>query len=258
MLVPISGSNSISRVIATIFLPQPFLKPKDVFAKLSILSKFNTYQKKNLTSKQTINIHNESFNLSNEDNNGFIFEEFDIDGKTDNIIRVENNNNQALITFESRKYSTWELTRERLINEINEIAQHIDLYIDAISLTYVDEFIWKSKEDIDVTNIFNENSELLNKKFLKAHNGTLVLITQTNQSGKLNFIEEKTEVVFHNELKRIIINHTCALKLSEISIYLEEKDSSDIKLYFDNAHTSNKTILKDLLTIENQKLIGLN
>ena len=35
-LVPVSGKHSIKRVIATIFIPQAFLKPEDVFEKVEL------------------------------------------------------------------------------------------------------------------------------------------------------------------------------------------------------------------------------
>jgi hypothetical protein len=37
-----------------------------------------------------------------------------------------------------------------------------------MSLTYIDEFIWKSGDRIPVEEIFEKNSELINSKFLKS------------------------------------------------------------------------------------------
>ncbi len=92
MLVPISSKHSISRVIANFFLAQSFAKPKFVFDKLSINNKLVNYQKKGLTSSKTINIENNSLNISDDSNNGFLFEEFDELGKSVNVLKVENTN----------------------------------------------------------------------------------------------------------------------------------------------------------------------
>ena len=257
MLVPVSSKHSISRVIANFFLAQSFAKPKFVFDKLSKNNKLVNYQKKGLTSSKTINIENNSLNISNDSNNGFLFEEFDELGKSVNVLKVENtNNNKAIISIENRKYSDWSIFKTRFINDLQILSETFDVYIEAIGLTYVDEFIWKSDDDIDVYSIFNQNADLINNKFLNSYNGTIVSVSQSGHIDEVNFCEEKTEIVFNNQLKRIIINHTYALKLKEISVFSDENAESFIE-YFDKAHQANKDILKDILTEQVKGIINL-
>ena len=59
--------------------------------------------------------------------------------------------------------------------------------------------------------------------------------------------------IFNNDIKRIIINHSYAIKLSKYDLY-ENINLSD---YFDSAHDSNKSVLLNLLSEGTQKLIGL-
>jgi uncharacterized protein (TIGR04255 family) len=257
MLEPISSTHSISRVIANFFLAQSFAKPKFVFDKLLDKGGLFNYQKKGLTSSKTINIENDSLNISNDSNNGFLFEEFDELGKSINVLKVENiHNNKAIISFENRKYSNWSDFKNRFISDLQKFSTIFDVYIEAIGLTYIDEFVWKSDDNIDVYSIFNENAELINKKFLDSYNGTLVSVFQSGHIEEVNFCEEKTEIVFNNQLKRIIINHTYALKLKEVSVFSDEKAKSFIE-YFDKAHQANKDILNDILTEHVKSIINL-
>lgn len=256
-LIPVSGKHSISRVIANVFIPQVFIKPQDVFNNVKDLQWFVKYQKKGLLNSATINIKNNSFDISREQEpKGFIFEEYDSKGLVENILKVDNiKDNQSIISFESRKYLDWKAFKIRLLRDITELSVKNNFYIDAISLTYIDEFRWSDVENnIDVKSIFNIESELINQKFLVSKNGTLILIAQGKNEKNYNF-EEKTEVSFNNDVKRIILNHQYAIKLDDLKLFSEFKD--DFLNLYDIAHEENKKILKDLLTIECQSLINL-
>lgn len=257
MLTPISGSHSISRVIASFFLAQSFVKPKFIFDKLIANNKLKDYQKKGLTSAKTINFQNNALNISDDSNNGFIFEEFNQYGKSVNVLKCENTNNRkGTITIENRKYSNWANFKTKFTNDVNDLAETFDIYIEAIGLTYVDEFIWNSDMRIDVNSIFNEEADLINKKFLTSYNGTIISVSQSGHGNDLNFCEEKTEIFFNNQTKRIVINHTYALKLKEISVYSEETRKGFLD-YFERAHQANKDILQDILNPDIKALINL-
>jgi len=255
-LIPIAKEHSISRVIASVFIPQSFVKPEDVFKKNK--DGFNDYQKKSLINTTTINFNNNSVGISQENEaKGFIFEEYDENGVANNILKLENIREvQSILSLENRKYLGWTAFKNRLLKDTKELASNNDFYVDAISLTYIDEFIWtNSDEKINVENIFNENSELLNQKFIDSKNGTLILISQ-GENDNYNF-EEKTEISFNNDLKRIVLNHQYAIRLSELKMFTELTLENEFLSLFDDAHEENKKVLKDLLTIECQKMINL-
>lgn len=255
-LVPISEEHSISKVIATIFVPQSFLKPDDVFKKNK--EGFNVYQKKSLINTTTINFKNNSLGFSQENKaKGFIFEEYDDNGVANNILKLENTREtQSIISFENRNYLGWESFRKRLLKDIKELASNNDFYVEAISLTYIDEFIWTNpNENINVQSVFDKDSELLNQKFINSKNGTLILVSQGENERYV--FEEKTEISFNNDLKRIVLNHQFAIRLSEIKMFTKLAKDKEFLTYYDSAHNENKKVLKDLLTKECQQMINL-
>ncbi len=255
-LIPASGKHSITRVVATIFVPQTFLKPEDAFGKVKDLKEFSKYQKKTIIKPTTISIKNNSFGVTSNEIAGFLFEEYDESGRLKNILKLENiRENQSVITIENRVYKDWNHFKKRLIEDVKSLSGKIDIYIDAISLTYVDEFRWINAGKINVDSIFNTESELLNKKFRDSKNGTLILISQ-GSNEETNF-EEKTEISFNNDVKRVAMSHQYAIKLNGLELFNGLEKSGDFENYYDESHNANKQILFDILTENCQKLINL-
>lgn len=257
MLIPVSKNHSINRVIANFFIPQSIIKPDFLFEKIVNSNKLTNYQKRGLAKSKTINLNDKNLNISNDEIRGFIFEEFNKIGKSINVLKVENTSNKAQINFENREYVSWDVFKTRLYSEIKSLSEVYDVFVEAIALTYVDEFIWNSKENINIKEIFDAQSELLNTKFINSHNGTLVLISQSDKLENIQFEEEKTEVMFNNNIKRVIVNHTFAIKFSDIKAYSADNNSAFIENCFEKAHQSNKDLLKKIFTKEIQDLIKL-
>lgn len=256
MLKPVSEIHSINRVVASIFTPQKILSPKTLFESIKAKSEYSKYQKKALMHEKNINITNDKdLNITENRNIGFVFEEFDQNGKSRNALKLENSDkNKTLISFENKEYKTWSDYKKRFLEDFENLSKEFDLNVEAIVLNYIDEFIWDSLEKIDVESIFNKNSDLLNKKFFNSYNASLRSVSQSSRIDEKDFEEENTEVFFNNDIKRIIINHTYAIKLNNFAKY----DRVKIESYFDKAHISNKEVLKNLLQEDKQKLIGLN
>jgi len=254
MLKPVSGSHSISRVIANIFLPQNLVKPDYLFKKIVDSEQLIKYQKRGLSTTKTINLNKNNLNISNEEVHGFIFEEFNA-GKSVSILKTENVQNKAQISFENREYKRWDKYKNRFYSDLEVLAGIFEIYLEAISLTYVDEFIWISEEKIDVNQIFDTDSELLNSSFINSYNGSMILISQSEKKENIQFEEEKTEVLFNNDVKRIIVNHTFAIKLDEIKIYNSDKEL--VKKCFEIAHKANKDLLGKIFVEGIQYKIGL-
>lgn len=257
MFTPISGKHSISKVIANIFLPQGIIRPDNLFNKLQEKNALNSYQKKGISRSQTINFNQNILNISDNEISGFVCEEFSPIGKSINVLKVENvnGNSKSQINFECREYDRWQPFRERFYKDVNEIAKDYQLFVEAISLNYVDEFIWNSPENIPIKEIFDEHSEFLNSSFYKSHNGTIVLISQSAMTDIKPLKEEKIEILFNNDIKRVIVNHTVAIKPRDIKIFTEEFET--LSSYFEEAHSINKDLLKNILTQKTQNIIGL-
>ncbi|NOJ75697.1 TIGR04255 family protein [Empedobacter stercoris] len=256
MFIPISKDHSISRVSANIFLPQSLIKPDTVFRNLNASNLLSNYQKKGVASSKTINLDNNGFQISTDEIAGFVFEEFNNIGKSVNVFKVENLNNKtkAQISFETQEYTRWHSFKERYFNDLESLIKVFNFYIEAISLNYVDEFTWNSNLKIPVESIFNTDAELLNSNFTNSHNGTLVIISQSERKADENFKEEKTEILFNNDIKRVIINHTYAIKLEDIKEY----DKDLLETLFNEAHEKNKDLLNKILTQEIKDQINLS
>jgi len=256
MFIPVSKRHSISRVNANIFLPQSLIKPEITFEKINSANLLSNYQKKGVASSKTINLDNNGFQISNDEISGFVFEEFNNIGKSVNVFKVENINNKskAQISYETREYTRWDKFKERFFSDIQSIINVFGFYIEAISLNYVDEFIWNSDTKIPIETIFNTNAELLNSSFTNSHNGTLVIISQSERKIGEDFKEEKTEILFNNDIKRVIINHTFAIKLQDVKEY----DYSLLDSLFNEAHEKNKDLLNKIFTEEIKTLIQLS
>ncbi len=255
-LKPFSGEHSVSRVVAVIHVPQVFLKPSTIFDKLTGKSELAKYQKKSITKVRTVSITNQNVGISKEDKeSGFTLEEYDESGRLDNIFKLENvSDKQANISLENRLYKDWDIFLPRFINDVNEVSSEIDVYMEAVSLLYVDEFFWEDESEINVNAIFNSNSELINRTFLQSSNGTLISITQDKVSNQ--DLEEKIEVSFSNRIKRISIVHQCALKFENVELY-SKSDSEVLKEKLNSAHERNKAMLKDVLNKEVLDLIKI-
>lgn len=257
-LQPISKGHSISRVIASLHIPQVFLKPDLEFEKAKVLPCLSNYQRKSLTNVKTIDFKAVGGIVSSKDElNGFIFEEFNSEGSLNNILRLQNDGDKlSSIRFENKIYTDWDDFLPRFILDIGCLSEKIDIYISAISLVYVDEFIWNGDDPIAVNEIFNVKSELLNKQFLNSENGTVISITQDKSEDLESVFEEKIEVSFNNIIKRISINHHCLVRPNKTLFYTKEIEEN-IKESFNLAHERNKLALKDVLSEMSQKLIDL-
>lgn len=256
-LIPISKKHSISRVVATIHIPQAFIKPQDLFDKAKEIEEFSDYPKKKLIKLRTININEKKLGITDEKIGGFIFENFKKDGSLNTIFKLENNReDDSSLSFDTREYSSWEDFKLKFKNRLKTFNSVKEFYVKAVSLNFRDEFFWRDNENsIPVDKIFNIESEILNKRFLKSKNGTLFLISQgIDNEGFL--YEEKTEISFNNNIKRITIDHHYVTLFNEIKLF-EELDEEIFNSKLEIAHDENKEILKSILTVNVLELIKL-
>jgi uncharacterized protein (TIGR04255 family) len=258
-LKPVSGKHSINRVVATVFSPQKFLKPQDVYDNINSLEGFNKYAKKSLLKPRNLILSNSSIEVKQEEVEGFIFEGYNETGEIKDILKLENKtNDRAVISFESRKYNRWKEFKSDFEKDLQTLSNKVNFYVDAVSLNYRDEFSWiDDKRDIDVDSIFkNESdSELLNKKFLSSKNGTILMISKGVENG-YNY-EDRIEISFNNDIRRIVIDHQYAIRLNEYHLFKKLFSSEKFTSYFEIAHEENKKVLRDILTKECQLLINI-
>lgn len=256
----ISKKHSISKVKASIFLPQSIIRPDELFQELKGHADFSRYQKKTLKRSRTIGIDIQNNDLSKaseeEKIDGFILEQYNDEGLLVNFLSIQNEQNRASLTFESRTYTTWQDFFSRFKEDLHFMSSFLKIYVEIISLTYVDEFIWMHPSKVPVSKIFDTNSDLINNKFLNSENGSIVMLSQNSEQNS----EEKTEIAFSNRLKRVAINHQYVerLKSNSLSSYQELIANGTFDEKFNIAHDSNKSMLSNLLSEEVKQKIGLN
>ena len=258
MFNPISGKHSISKVVAAIHLPQELLMLEGLFSKLNFDSKISKkYQKRALTVSKTIQIGKEDVNVSNEIVNGFLFEEFDERGMTKNVLKFENflNTQKAQLIFECNSYDRWEHFVNQLIKDVVTINKLNPILVEAISLMYIDEFEWisENKEEINLDMLFCIDGDKSLAKLKNTYNGGFTMFSQNRFDPKKGRLEERTEIYTNNDINRVSIAHTCAVRFPTVMQF----DYADIKSKFEGEHLKNKEVLKLLLTENIQKQVGL-
>ena len=85
---------------------------------------------------------------------------------------------------------------------------------------------------------------------------TATLMSQ-NTSEKPHPSEERTEISFNNDVKRIVIDHQYANSFDEIKSSHDLCIDNKISDLFERAHSNNKSMLKDILTNYTQEIINL-
>lgn len=258
-LKPIAKNHSIGKVVASFYLPQSVISLEDMFNILRENKELN-YQKKSLLKSKVLSFRlGLNNNVNPEDHAdkvvGMLFEQYGVNGLIENILKIENDDrqNKAIISFECRKYTRWVNFYEHFSKDFASIVNAFPLYIEAVSLTYIDEFVWNFAGNIPIAGIFNVKSDLVNKKFLNSANGTILILSQNAEANE----EEKTEIKFSNRVKRITIQHQFAVAFEKMYSPTQILDKKGKIEEFDRAHESNKNMLKDLLTDEVKTLIKL-
>jgi hypothetical protein len=256
-LKPISGSHSIKNAEAQIFIPQSFVAVSEDFKKFQTIKLFDSFQKKGLIRPTTISINNKGLGVEQSQDSGYIFERFESDGSLKDVFRVENinNNNRSVLSLSTRKYSRWGNFKDEQLKLVYQSLEELKPYINAVSFTYLDEFDWVGESDIPVYDIFNSESELLNIKFLDSRNGTLVLISQGLTEEENLITEEKVELSFNNDLKKVQISHQFLVKFKAPLRILKIEEAQSLEKYFDIVHKEHKNFLSHLLTDACKELI---
>lgn len=257
MLKPVKEQHSIARVQATIFFAQAYPRPDYLFELLS--SDAKEYQKKTIMHSREIELSDNQLNVTKDSPNGFVFENFDNNGKLSSLLIFENDDKtgKSKLIIEEREYSKWTEFLDLVVNSLNLFQSKVSFFIEAISLNYLDEFIWNNNQIIDIDSIFKKDNEYINSKFKESYNSnlnftTLVKINEDN----VDFFEEKLEIITNNDLKRIQINHVNATKLLQSKV-LSNNEIEELKKYFEKSHAKNKEILISLLSDQTLQTIGI-
>ncbi|MGG5616999.1 hypothetical protein ACPDHD_11840 [Myroides odoratimimus] len=259
MLEPLRDKNSIDRVTTNFFIAQRFPKPDHLLDKLANSEYFRKYTKKTIKKSDNIDVRDNSVNINTDVVDGFYMEEFDSFGRLDNLFLLQVEPNRTRITIENRHYSGWTDYIDMVYSDLFHFQKEtkIDLYLQGIQLSYIDEFNWTNeKTNIECKDVFRKDSDLLSKSFLKAHNGASISMSQHKKEDFIN--EQKVEIVLNNDVRKIVINFIEAFQFNDLKIIENsEQMRTPFKELLDKAHDNNKLILKEILTDSNLQKINL-
>ncbi|PVH25781.1 TIGR04255 family protein [Sphingobacterium corticibacter] len=256
-LRPVKDKHSISRSVVNLFLAQNFPESEIILRKIIASDKFATYSRKGTISEKLIQFGDRNISVSDNKNSGFVLERFE-NGSSSDILKMENTpNGKSILSIETRNYTRWQHFVEKITQDLSDLSAFKNFYVEAIGLTYVDEFIWESSGEMAIEEIFNTNSQMLNEKFLKSKTSSIVSTFVDTQVSGYGLSEEKSEISFNEHLKRVIISHTYILQFQKLKELDGESYNSFIS-EFDSIHSKNKEFLQDILSENTQGLINLN
>lgn len=247
-LIAIHPKHPIEEVIFSVFVHQPIARLDKFFALQDKLHFNQVQQQENFIDSQKVFTGLE-FGLINEK------------GQIQKLLQIKNKKSSSLISFHELAYTRWAEFKpfilEKVLFYLNEI--HRGLYIDAISLTYIDTFRWENPiEAIPLKEIFNEDAL---PKSLYNSNDIFTL--------SLNKISQKNNREYNDQLDidvRKIRETEPYTKLSVIHTvnllaYTEDLGdilaSSWIEQSLEFAHQINKEKMKELFK-ENIRLEKMN
>ncbi len=267
LLKPFSTNHSIREAVISVFLVNPLIKPErfqELFES-GFSPDFHLYQ--NLGSLQIqIKQGNASIvqqNAQNLGSTGFQFIGFE-KGKISRILQGMNqglnDGTRTFISYHSFSYTRWKEYLNEYLKFIKLLSSfQNDLFINAISIHYVDQFKWISDSPIDLSKVFNDKTRYMSKAFLASTGPTnFIFTTQKNQDNFL-YVDRLEIKIDDQKSNDISISHNITKQLDDIKNLnlLLNNDSSYFNDLLLELHQYNKQILGDILNPEVKDLIKL-
>lgn len=165
-----------------------------------------------------------------------------------------NENNRQFVSIHIREYITWKFFSSTSKSILDALSGLLKGKVSAFNLYYLDEFKVVS-EILPKNRIFNESSNLLPSDFFKSENSFLVFNTEKVNDLGFNFFD-KIELKVQNKV--INLGHSTIMPLAYVVDFKDLKTNIEVWNQINWAHQNNKTLLRDVLSIETQDFIGLN
>lgn len=261
VLRPISGDHSIKEAVITLFLANPIIKPErfEVMIKEKFKGRFQKFDRVNQLQFQFKGKDGGTVETSKPqitENIGFKFQRFE-EGKIVSALQGMNEPIRNFISYHSFNYTDWDLFFPDFKEVISEVSNfHADLFINAFSLHYIDEFEWNGENEIDTKKIFNENSTLLPQEFFSCQlNNYQFTTVKRDMFDYFDRLEIKVE---ERPKKFITISHNVVLNYNDAIDLKNFIQSDDLKERLNQAHLFNKKTLTSILTKEVCELIKLS
>jgi len=257
-LKPVSNNNSLRQVVATIFSPGNLVNPKRFKQYLGVLNcqKFEILTQRIFTIGGNQNLTNENQNSSKEI--GYRMIGYN-DGRIKKVIHTEEkklaHKDMVVMNFQSLDYPGWDNFVKEVLNDFFEVSKEDNPFIQAISLNYVNEFVWASNEMIPIDEIFDRNADFMSNKFFNSQNTSFSINTEEyKQSYKAI---EQLDINVSGLNKMIQIKSQVVFELSQSMKLNDSIENGSLKEHFETIHTEIKKNLNSLFTQEVKRKINL-
>ncbi len=254
-LKPISGSHSIKEAVLTLFLASKIIRPNEyehLITEKGVLDEdFQHFEVLNATH---IKVEGINVNIQQEGNAGFKFTGFN-KGKPDKLLRGMNEENRFFYSFHLFNYKNWQVFKDDFIKYIRILDSHQPgTYVQAYSLTYLDEFIWdnnsEKSNEYSTELVFNRDSDFLPAHFFEPEN--IIYAVDSESIENNNRYSSRIDIAITDKIlaKNIAISHNQTVMLPSVIEINKLIESVEFSSDLDSAHDKNKSILKSILTEE--------
>jgi hypothetical protein len=247
-------NHSIKECTVSLFLQNP----------LNGLDTFMDFYKNNLSfifneieplEHFEVNIDPKTKKIDHKHSNISGFRASRVEGNKPNLIlQIFNDKQRQYISIHNLEYSRW----ANFKNEFSKIFKIIDKWMNnkviAFNLNYIDEFTLIA-EDNSLSKVFDSNSDYLPKGFFKSNNTNLIFNTEKSLKNNKYRHFDRIEIKISN--KKIILSHNTIVPIGEHNSFSEFVECSSCSEKIDWAHELNKSLLKEIFTVELQELIQL-
>lgn len=234
-------NHSIKEAVITLFLDKPIRN----------LDKFDDFYTQTLqnifTKKETINFEH------NEQDAGFKLYRVN-QNETDLLMQLSNNQYRQFISLHCLKYIRWQNFRTDFVKILSALDHWLNNKVVAFSLHYIDEL--NCKDDvIPLESIFRKDSDFLPRRIFDSQNSFLVFNTQRNSDNTKYQHFDRIELKVQNKV--VSISHNSIIPIGQHDNFKDFISCNVCSDKLDWAHHQNKELLKDILSQEVQKIIGL-
>lgn len=254
-LKPFAGSHSIKEAVIALFLASKIMKPNEYESLIADVNQLGQdFQQFEVLNPTQIKFEGPNVSILKGENAGFKFTGFD-KGKPEKILRGINEENRFFYSFHLFNYKNWNLFKGDFLKFISILDKfQPGAFVQAYSLTYLDEFTWDQKSEMsngyEAKKLFNENSDFLPKNFFESNNVSYTL--DADKSDDIKKYSDRLDITIRDKMlgKNIGISHNQTFFLPEVNrlgnLIEDDRFSEDL----DAAHDGNKHLLKNILMKE--------
>lgn len=174
-----------------------------------------------------------------------------------NSVICVNELHRNFLSYKTTNYTRWDQFRPKAFESLSALAKQIpESKFQVFALEYVDEFLWKGElENMSLAQLFKDDGKLFPTNFLDG-NTTSFQIVRHKRPDTSSMVFEEIQIGINPE-PGIFVRHHVTGSLDEF-ILLESLDNqTKFTELLTQIHGYNKEMLKELLSEDMSRIIGL-